>query len=386
MTDTVLRGLTWGHRRAVAPLAPLTAAFTASHPDISVDWIVRPLSDFEHQGLAGLADAYDLIIYDHPFSGSIVESGAFEPLSSHPGTRLELGDAPRYLGPSLLSYRFGGSVFGLPIDAATQHAAYRADLLAAAGERIPQSWQVAIALGRRLDRQGIKLGLAVTTPHAGLTVAALMANAGTPWPTSPDEAFAVDRAGFIDAYESVRELFAYCHVDCLDFNAIDLHEAMVARDDIAYTPCVYGYGTYGEADHPRRLSFADFAGRVAPFHAGSVLGGTGLAVSRRSRHKAAALAFVRFAATEVGQALIQSAHGQPGLGSLWTEGEADNRFNGFFTAARPSIEAAWIRPRTRSYIDFQASFGALVAEGLRASRPGTALWVGVASLQNEVNR
>ncbi|MGN6489946.1 MAG: ABC transporter substrate-binding protein [Devosia sp.] len=386
MTDAVLRGLTWGHRRAVAPLAPLTAAFTASHPDISVDWIVRPLSDFEHQGLAGLADAYDLIIYDHPFSGSIVESGAFEPLSSHAGTRLELGDAPRYLGPSLLSYRFGGSVFGLPIDAATQHAAYRADLLAAAGEAVPQSWQDAIALGRRLDRQGTKLGLAVTTPHAGLTVAALMANTGTPWPTSPDEPFALDRAGFIDAYESVRELFTYCHADCLDFNAIDLHEAMVARDDIAYTPCVYGYGTYGEADHSHRLRFADFAGRVAPFHAGSVLGGTGLAVSRRSRHKAAALAFVRFAATEAGQALMQSAHGQPGLAGLWTAGEADTCFNGFFTAARRSIEAAWVRPRVRGYIEFQASFGALVAEGLRAGRRGTALWEPVESLQKDVNR
>jgi multiple sugar transport system substrate-binding protein len=213
-----------------------------------------------------------------------------------------------------------------------------------------------------------------------------MANAGTPWPTLPDEPFAVDRAGFIDAYESVREMFAYCHADCLDFNAIDLHEAMVARDDIAYTPCVYGYGTYGEADHSHRLRFADFAGRVAPFHAGSVLGGTGLAVSRRSRHKAAALAFVRFAATDEGQALIQSAHGQPGLANLWTAGEADARFNGFFTAARRSIETAWIRPRVRGYIEFQASFGALVAEGLRANKRGAALWGTVELLQNDVNR
>jgi multiple sugar transport system substrate-binding protein len=212
-----------------------------------------------------------------------------------------------------------------------------------------------------------------------------MVNAVTPWPTSPDEPFAVDRAGFIDAYEAVRELFGYCHADCLDFNDIDLHEAMVARNDIAYTPCVYGYGTYGEADYSHRLGFADFAGRVAPFHAGSVLGGTGLAVSRRSGHKAEALAFVRFTATDTGQALIQSAHGQPGLANLWTAGEADTRFNGFFTAARRSIEAAWIRPRFRGYIDFQAGFGALVADGLRADEHGTALWKGVELLQYKVN-
>ncbi len=385
MTNIVLRGLTWGHRRAVGPLAPLTAAFTASHPDIAVDWAIRPLSDFEHQGLTGLAEAYDLIIYDHPFSGSIVETGAFEPLSSHPQTRLRLADAPRYLGASLLSYRCGGSVFGLPIDAATQHAAYRADLLVAAGEAVPASWQEAVALGRRLAPRGVRLGLAVRTPHAGLVLAALMANAGTPWPTAPDAPFQIDRSGFVEAYEAVRELFAYCPEECLDWNAIDLHEAMVTQDDIAYTPCVYGYGTYGEPDYPRRLSFADFAGRVAPFYAGSVLGGTALAVSRRSRHKAAALAFIGFAATAAGQVLMQSAHGQPALAALWAAGEADTMFNGFFTAARRSIETAWIRPRHRGYIAFQADFGGLVADGLRAGRRGSELWAAVESLQGAVN-
>lgn len=385
MTTTVLRGLTWGHRRATGPLEPLSAAFTERYPGIAVDWVVRPLSDFEHQSLAELASIYDLIIYDHPFSGSIVEAGAFEPLSSHPQTMLGLADASRYLGKSLCSYRSGGSVFGLPIDAATQHAAYRADLLDDAGEAVPVSWSDAIALGGRLARRGVKLGLAVKTPHAGLAVAALMANAGFPWVTDPDRQFEIDRGAFVEAYEAVREIFSYCHREALHWNAIDLHEAMIARDDIAYTPCVYGYGTYGEADYRRRLSFADFAGRVAPYHAGSVLGGTGLAVSRQSKHKQAALAFVAFAASEEGQRLIQSKHGQPGLASLWTQGEADRRFNGFFSGARRSIETAWIRPRHRGYIGFQAVFGTVIADGLESSAGAGTLWSNVAALFEGVN-
>ena len=346
---------------------------------------MRPLSDFEHQGLSDLASVYDLIIYDHPFSGSIVESGALEPLSSHPDCRLLLSDSSRYLGPSMLSYRFGGSVFGLPIDAATQHAIYRADLMEAAGEPVPASWQQALVLGERLARQGLRLGLAGKTPHAGLAVAALMANAGKPWSTDPDAPFGIERAGFVEAYEAVRELFAFCPAEALDWNAIDLHEAMVGREDIAYSPCVYGYGTYGEPDHPQRLSFADFAGRVAPYHAGSVLGGTGLAVSRRSASRTAALEFVAFAASEEGQRLIQSEHGQPALTALWSKGEADARFNGFFTSTKRSIEAAWTRPRHRGYIPFQAQFGEVVADGLREGASGTALWARVEPLQGEVN-
>jgi multiple sugar transport system substrate-binding protein len=386
MKTTLVRGLTWGHRRATGPLEPLTSAFLERHPGITVEWIVRPLSDFEHQGLAGLASIYDLIIYDHPFSGSIVETGAFEALSKYPSTKTGLADASLYLGRSLLSYRFGGSVFGLPIDAATQHAVYRADLLELAGEGVPEKWMDAIALGRRLARRGVKLGLAVKTPHAGLAIAALMANAGVPWPTEPDGDFSFGRDAFAEAYEAVRELFAFCDREALEWNAIDLHEAMVMRDDIAYTPCVYGYGTYGEADLRRRLSFADFAGRVAPYHAGSVLGGTGLAISRKSANKDAALAFVAYAASEEGQRLIQSRHGQPGLGSLWEGGMADDAFNGFFTGARRSIETAWMRPRHRGYVPFQASFGKTVAHGLMHDEPANVVWDRVPPLFEGVNR
>jgi multiple sugar transport system substrate-binding protein len=386
MTTTILRGLTWGHRRATGPLVPLSAAFCSRHPDITVDWVVRPLSDFEHQGLAGFASIYDLIIYDHPFSGSIVESGVFEPLSSHSDTMLTLSEASRYLGGSMLSYRIGGSVFGLPIDAAAQHGIYRADLLYDAGESVPLSWSDALMLGARLAPRGLKLGLAIKTPHAGLVVAALMANAGTPWSTLPDAMFSIDRSGFIDAYEAVRELFAYCHAEAVEWNAIDLHEAMVARDDIAYAPCAFGYGTYGESDYRRRLSFANFAGRVAPYHAGSVLGGTGLAVSRFSASKPAALSFVAFAASEEGQRLIQSEHGQPGLASLWSDETADQRFNGFFSGTRESIEAAWTRPRHREYIAFQAAFGEIVAEGVKDGMKGTSLWPRIEPLVSGVNR
>lgn len=314
-----------------------------------------------------------------------METGAFEPLSSYPGLGVHLTDSLRYLGPSLLSYRHGGTVWGLPIDAATQHAAYRADLMGRAGEALPESWEQTLTLGQRLSRHGLSLGVAIKTPHAILTIAALMANMGSPWETEQDRAFSMDESAFIEAFKMVKALLAHCPDEVLAWNAIDLHEAMAAGDGIAYCPCVYGYGTYGEVDIPKRLSFADFAGAVEPYHAGSVLGGTGLAVARASRSKDAAIAFVAFAASDEGQALMASKHGQPGLAAVWHDRDIDRRFNGFFSGARRSVEAAWLRPRYRGYIGFQAEAGELVAQALRDGDNAKTVWNSVSALFPAVN-
>ena len=345
---------------------------------------MRSLSDFEHQSLPDLASVYDLIIFDHPFGGSIVESGAFLPLSGHRDLPVGVGDGQLWLGASLQSYRLGGTVWGLPIDAATQHAIYRADLMGS--DPAPESWTAAITLGERLRKRGLHLGIAISTPHTILTIASLMANLGCPWETRVDEPFRIDRAGFCEAYAQVQALLRLCPDAALEWNAIDLHEAMVARDDVVYCPCVYGYGTYGEADYRKRLSFSPFVGLKAPYHAGSTLGGTGLAVSRATRHPKEALRFLAFAASDAAQRnLIPSRHGQPALATAWHDPDPDARFNGFFSATRSSIETAWLRPRYRGYIGFQDEAGRLAAEGLRSGGTAVSVWARIEPLLATVN-
>ena len=306
------------------------------------------------------------------------------PLSGHPALRVGVLDGSNWLGPPLATYRMGGTVWGLPIDAATQHAVYRADLMG--DEPVPHRWTAAIALGHRLRKKARYLGMAVTTPHGILTIASLMANLGCAWETRPDHPFAIDRAGFSEAYGQLQMLLALCPPDALSWNAIDLHEAMMARDDVVYCPCAYGYGTYGEADFPKRLSFGPFAGLHAPFHAGSTVGGTGLALSRASRHPADALRFLAFVASDLAQhQLIPSRHGQPAAALAWHDPEIDVRFNGFFSAARASIEAAWVRPRYRGYIDFQAKAGQITADGLAAGDEAAKVWTRLEPLLATVN-
>jgi multiple sugar transport system substrate-binding protein len=362
MSNTSLKGLAWGHRRATGPLEPLNAAFRRERPDISVEWAVRPLSDFEHQPIADIAGRYDLLIIDHPFCGDIVAAKAFVALDMEMPDLFGAEADGLYVGPSLASYRYAGHVWAAPIDAATPHAAYRADLLDRLSEAVPESWAQTIALGRRLRRAGLWLGTPVLSPHAFATVASLMANIGRPIATDPAAPFAFDADAMAIALQALDELVALSAPESLDWNAIDIEEAMVARDDIAFTPAVYGYATYAEADMRAPLRFSDFCGLEAPYAHGSMLGGTGLAVSASSGNRDAALAFTRFCMTREAQdRIIPQHHGQPARASAWDDPANDARFGGYYSGVRRSIEGAWIRPRRPGYIRFQAEAGRLVA-------------------------
>ncbi|MDQ0394763.1 ABC transporter substrate-binding protein [Labrys monachus] len=368
-----LRLISWGHRRATDPLLAAKETFRAKRPDIDIAVEVRPLSDFEHQGMAGVARSYDLVIFDHPFCGDIAEGGLFLPLDEHLPALLGPNADPLYVGPSLDTYRLHGHVWGAPIDAATPHALVRRDLLQPLGEEVPRSWDEALALGERLAPRGLKLGIGIETPHALAVIASLMANAGRPWHTDVAAPFHIDRNAFLTAYGRLRALLAFCPPETLGWNSIDVHEAMVARDDVAYCPIVYGYATYGEADQRRRLGFAPFAGASAPFEAGSMIGGTAMGISSFSREKEAGLAFVaHMLEADTQDRLIPNHHGQPAFLSAWQRADNDARFNGFYSAALSSMETAWVRPRRPGYPEFQRDAGRIVAEALRAGADGTA--------------
>jgi multiple sugar transport system substrate-binding protein len=386
MQTVKLKGLIWGHRRAVGPAEALSEQFCRTHSTTQIEWTVRSLASFEHQSLDMLARDYDLIVYDHPFSGSLVETAAFAPLTPEMDLPLGTQDAAMWAGPSLASYRFGGSVWGLPIDAATQHAAYRSDLLDKTGKAVPENWLQVLELGKALKDEDLYLGMAALAPHAVLVIAALMANMGKPWSTDPDLPFSIDQAAFLEAYEMLAEFMQYVPQEALGWNAIDLHDAMIARDDIVYCPCVYGYATYGEADYNHRLSFADFAGTMEPYHAGTVLGGAAMGLSRGCRHMDEAITFLRFAASERAQTeQIAMHHGQPARIEAWDDPAVNQRFNGFFSATRQTIETAWTRPRFCGYPKFQQDAGEIVARTLAENRGAEAAWNEIHPLLKTVN-
>lgn len=360
MPPIVLNGMTWQHRRAIEPLVGTLPAFRARHPTIDVRWQARPLSGFEFTPVEELAAEYDLIVLDHPFAGDVAHSRCLLPLDD----LVAPADAGLFVGPSLETYRYDGRLWALPVDAATQVAAYRPDLMARLGAAPPGSWDDMFALGERSRQHGLRLVIALKGVHALMTFFTLCASQGRPCAVEPDRPF-VEAEAAGRSLAAMRRLLEFCPPEALDWNSIALHEAMASRDDLLFCPAVYCYATYAESDNRKPLRFADLPGLLAPTPAGSTIGGTGIGISARCREPEAALAYVAYLMRPDTQIAFAAHHGQPGRIEAWRDAGLDGRFGGCFSRTMRTMVAAWTRPRYLGYLRFQAAAGDLVEAHLR---------------------
>jgi multiple sugar transport system substrate-binding protein len=332
-------------------------AFRNRHPDIDIRWSARPLAGFEFTSVDALAEEYDLIVLDHPFMGAVAASGSLAPLDEIEGLSDDL-----FVGPSLATYQMKGSLWALPIDAACQVAVSRPDLMEALGVEAPRDWSELVALGITARRRSLQLAIGLAGVHSLMTFFTLMANLGSPCAIRQEQPFA-DRAAARNALGMMRGLLEFCPPDVLGWNSIRLHDEMAAREDLVFCPAVYCYATYAEADQHRPLRFHDLPGPTGP--SGSTIGGTGLAVSAKCRHREAALAYVRFAAGLATQRAFAEHHGQPARRETWLDNAINARFADCYRDTLATMEGCWIRPRYSGYLAFQEKAGELIEAHLR---------------------
>lgn len=358
MSEVRLRGMTWDHRRAVDPLLATQAMFANAHPGIAIEWSTRPLHGFEFTPIAELARSFDMVILDHPFCGDVSTSRCLLPVDGI----LQAEPPHAFVGPSLQTYVYEGKTWAIPVDAACQVAVSRPDLLARLAAPAPRNWAQLLELGGGAARQGLKLAIGLRGVHSLMTFFTLCANSGRPCATAADQAFADPDTARM-ALEHMRELLSFCPEEALDWNSINLHDVMVARDDLVFCPAVYCYATYAEADQRRPLRFHDFPGPRGP--GGSTIGGTGLGISAHCAHPDLAMTYARFAASAETQRAFALHHGQPARIEAWRDAAIDARFGGCYSATRQTMEQCWIRPRFAGYLGFQAEAGALIERHLR---------------------
>ena len=352
----MLIGLNWGHRRATEPM--LAAAQVARERlGLEVRWEVQSLAGFEHGLDERVADRYDIVVFDHPFCGDVAAQGWMRPLD-------ELFEDLRddeFVGASLASYRYAGHLWALPVDGATQVAVYRPDLIAQ--DEVPRSWSEVLDLGRRLRADGFRIGLPTASPHGVLALLALCANLGQPLALDPwSDPF--ERATLLEAAELLKDAADLSEEHRQRTNAIELHEAMVREDRLAYCPLAYAYTTYAEADQRKPLRFVGFPGPSGT-SIGSVLGGTGLGITSGCRDVPGALAFVNTLAGREAQCeVLLRHHVQPGRVEGWHGAKHDRAFAGTHAGLHDALRNAWTRPRFPGYIRWQAEAGRIVEDFL----------------------
>jgi multiple sugar transport system substrate-binding protein len=358
MARIKLRGMTWGHRRAIDPLLATKALFEQRHPEIEIEWASRPLHGFEFTPVPDLAKEYDLIVLDHPFCGEIAATGCLLPVDDV----IAAAGGDRYVGPSLASYTYAGACWAVPIDAACQVAVSRPDLLQALDAMQPVDWRELIALGQKAAGKGLKLAIGLRGVHSLMTFFTLCANLGRPCSTDPERPL-VDRDTARTVLDHMHALLSLCPKESLDWNSIELHDVMVARDDLVTCPAVYCYATYAESDQRKPLRFHDMPGPKGCM--GSTIGGTGLGLSAYRGAGEAALAYARFAASAEVQRLFAENHGQPARRETWTDPAIDTRFGRCYSSTLKTMDGCWTRPRFPGYLAFQAKGGDLIEQHLR---------------------
>jgi multiple sugar transport system substrate-binding protein len=350
MTDFV--GLTWDHPRGRNALEAASGELGVGD---SLRWEVQSLEGFESAPIDELARRYDLLVLDHPHLGDALASDSIRPLDELFDEEQVRAWSEAAVGPSIASYTLDGRLWALPLDAATQVSVRRRDLVVDA----PQTWDDALALADR--------GLVATSlagPHAFLSLCSIAVSLGDD-PGRGTSLF--DRGIALRALDLLAGLSANSPEGTDVLNPIGLLDRMRDRGDIGYVPLVYGYVNYSSAT----LAFGPapaFQGRI-----GSTVGGTGIAVTRRTEPSAALLAHLRhLLSTEAQTGFIPQHDGQPGLRAAWTDATVDTAARGFYSQTLSTIEASWVRPRVAGYIPFQSAASALVRSAVAGERSSAA--------------
>jgi len=346
-----LEGITWDHPRGRAPLEKSIARYRSERPDVAVSWRARSLRDFGELPLEELAERFDLIIFDHPFVGQAAKRGLLVDLAPHiPAEAMTWLNAGA-VGPSWRSYHWQGGIYGLPVDAAAQVAAYRPDLMAKAGRHLPATFDQLLRLARELREQRLWVGVPACPIDAVCMVLTLAANMGRPV-TVERESF-LERDFGIALLERLKVLVSLGHPESTRMNPIQVLDLAATGDEIAYVPYTFGYTNYSRDDAAKPLRFTDIVAAGDFACQGTLLGGAGFGVTSRCRDVAEAVRYGLWLCSPDYQRTHYFADGgQPGMLQAWNDPACDAQSHGFFSGTLRTLGSAYVRPRFAGYVPF----------------------------------
>ncbi|SDL02430.1 carbohydrate ABC transporter substrate-binding protein, CUT1 family [Nocardioides sp. YR527] len=351
MSQPTFRGLTWDHPRG---RDALVAAAEAS--DLDLTWDVHPLSGFESTPIEEIAARYDLVVLDHPHLGDALAHGCLQSFDDLVGHEQVAAWADAAVGPSLASYVMDGLLWAVPLDAATQVAATRADLV----DRVPRLWSEVAALSRRAP-----VALSLAGPHALLTFSSVCVALGEE-PGGAQRFVSVEVGR--QALELMADLASRAPRRAPDLDPIGLLAEMTEDDTIAHVPLVYGYVTYADTTLDRPVRFTEAPTLALGTRPGSTLGGTGLALTTRCQATPELLDHVRHLMSgPVQQGFIPAHAGQPSARAAWTSPALNEPVGDFYRGTLETVEQAWVRPRHPGYVTFQTEAAEVVREALAGS-------------------
>jgi multiple sugar transport system substrate-binding protein len=367
-----LKGLTWGHPRGYAPLLGGAPEYEKQHPQIKLHWDRRTLREFGEAPIEQYLDRYDLLIVDHPFVGFAAAHGALVDLASSISEAEKHRFAADSVGPSWESYWYGGGLWALPIDAATQVASYRPDLLLALSPAVPDTLDGVLELGKKARKAGKCIVVPACPTDAISLFFTLSANLGYPIPE--DRELFVDDSVATEVLDRLHALIALAHPKSVEWNPIQVYDFMISSSDAVYCPYGFGYSNYSRVGNSVRLKFTNAPAAGQRGCAGTMLGGTGVAISKQSAHPSEAIAYAKWLVSpEHQRGTYFREGGQPASLAAWTDSSVNATADGFFSGTLQTLQTAYLRPRFDGFVRFFEAAGIEINHCLRGEVKDAAL-------------
>jgi multiple sugar transport system substrate-binding protein len=346
----LLRGITWDHPRGYSPLEASVELYL-EETGIQIQWAKRNLKDFGDASLERLAREYDLVIMDHPHSGTASVTRCMIPLDELVSNEVLSDARTNSTGPSFKSYEYNNHLWALPIDAACQVSARRKDLML--GLLIPQTWDDVFQLADHLKANGMHIGMALCPTDCCCSFLTLCAQAGDPFSEGRSPGVATAKY----ALTVLKKLATECHPASISWNPIGVYEHMAHESDVAYCPLAFGYTNYSRTTFTaHHLSFGPIPGK-----SNALLGGAGISVSAYSTSVDQAAQYAAWLCSEEFQRTVYTnAGGQPAHKKAWTHKKANAITGNFFSDTLETIEAAYVRPRSLKWPSFQERLGEII--------------------------
>lgn len=353
-----LKGITWNHTRGLLPMVATSQRFSELNPGIEISWEKRSLQEFADASIEDLAKRFDLLVIDHPWTGFGAATNTILPLSDYLPSEYIKDQETNTVGRSYGSYVFSDKLWALPIDAATPVASARLDILEKKGLKVPETYDELLALAKK--------GLVA---FAGIPVDVLMSfymyccSLGEAPFQSQEKVISIETG--TKALQMFRELAQLIDPANFNRNPIQVYEAMVNSDEIAYCPFAYGYSNYSRIGYSQNLlHFYDLV-KLNDQPMISSLGGTGLAVSSFSQHIPEAIKYAEFTgSSQVQQNIFADNGGQPGHLQAWKSDRINGITHDYFKNTLPALERAFLRPRYAGHMYFQDHAGDVVRDYL----------------------
>ena len=370
-----LKGMTWDHSRGFDPMLATSKKFQETHNNaVTIQWDKRPLQAFADRPIEDMTDDYDMIVIDYPHVGEVASKGLLQNL-----------DLPKYsshieqlkkqsVGKSHESYYINNKQWALAIDAASQTACYREDLIPS----YPSNWNALLDLAKNN-----RVLWPLKPVHAISSFYSVYNNITTE--LMPDQKKFIDKNFGVETLTMMKAVARELIIDCLTMDPIQTAELMTETNDFFYCPYIYGFSNYSRKNFRKyTLKYIDVINLSGKGPAGTHLGGTGIAVSNVSKNKDLAIEYAFWiASAECQKSLYYESGGQPGNSVAWEDDKINKETNNFFRGTRKTLDLAWVRPRHNGYMKFQDESGNLINEYLQSEIKAESICEKLIDMYNE---